>query len=86
MSRRLVGGRRLAVRVLGGAVCGAGLVGAVAYTKADSSQRRRLKISVQGIVRFCRSAYVGLTISVDYWWAGWGLDQVRRYGRGIHRW
>ena len=74
--------RRLKGRLLlGGLLAGGGLAGVVSYAKADSTQRRRAKVGVQGVVRFLRSISVGLTISLDYWWAGRGLDEVVWGGR-----
>ena len=55
---------------------GVGSVGAVGYAGADSTQRRKARVAVEGIVRFLRSVSVGLAISLDYWWAGRGLDEV----------
>ncbi len=40
-------------------------------------------MGVQGVVRFLRSISVGLTISLDYWWAGRGLDEVRTGRTGL---
>ena len=77
MSRR----RRFA-RLLGGLVAAGGLAGAVGYARADSTGRRRALVAGQGVVRFLRSITVGLTISLDYWWAGLRLDQVRE-GVGV---
>ena len=62
--------------VLGVGLCGGGLAGAVSYLRADSVQQRKVQVNVKGVVRFCRSVYVGLRISIDYWWAGYGLDKV----------
>ena len=65
-----------ASRVLGGLLACGGLVGAGSYARADSSQRRRVTVGAEGVVRFLRSISVGLVISLDYWWAGFGLDEV----------
>lgn len=64
-------------RVLfGGLVAGSGLAGTIiSYVRADSTQRRRARVGAEGIIRFLRSVSVGLAISLDYWWAGRGLDQ-----------
>lgn len=69
--------RRRYVRLLFGGVlaCG-GVAGAVSYARADSVERRRAKVGVYGVIRFFRSISVGLIISLDYWWAGRGLDEV----------
>jgi len=34
----------------------------------EAKQRRRLRVSVEGIGRFFRCFYVGMNISLDYWW------------------
>jgi len=67
--------RRLLKLLLGSGV-GGGVLGAVAYYRADSVERRKVLVNVKCVVRFCRSVYIGLRISVDYWWAGYGLDEV----------
>ena len=67
--------RRLLKPLLGLGV-GGGLAGAVAYFRADSVERRKVRVNVNGVVRFCRSVCIGLRISADYWWAGYGLDEV----------
>ena len=59
--------------------CG-GLASVVSYARADTIERRRAKVGLYGIVRFFRSLSVGLVISLDYWWAGRGLDEVRNKG------
>ncbi|XP_055750091.1 uncharacterized aarF domain-containing protein kinase 5-like isoform X1 [Salvelinus fontinalis] len=52
---------------LGVAVSVPAVVG-VQYAFAEPRERRKMKILVKGVGRFCRSIYVGLYISVDYWW------------------
>lgn len=69
--------RRYGRWFLGGLVACGGLAGAVSYARADTAERRRAKVGAQGVVRFLRSISVGLIISLDYWWAGRGLDEVR---------
>ncbi|KAM9306047.1 putative aarF domain-containing protein kinase 5, partial [Gastrophryne carolinensis] len=54
--------------VLLGSVLGAPGLGAVAYLASDGPARRRMRISAQGILRFCRSLKIGFQISMDYWW------------------
>lgn len=65
------------VRLLFGGLfaCGA-VASAASYAWADSIQRRRARVGLYGVVRFFRSISVGLIISLDYWWAGRGLDEV----------
>lgn len=62
---------------MGSLVVCAGAAAALGYAGADSAQRRKTKVGLQGIRRFFRSISVGLIISLDYWWAGRGLDEVR---------
>ncbi|KAK6323869.1 uncharacterized aarF domain-containing protein kinase 5 [Coregonus clupeaformis] len=52
---------------LGVAVSVPAVVG-VRYAFAEPRERRKMKILLKGVGRFCRSIYVGLYISVDYWW------------------
>ncbi|XP_037549571.1 uncharacterized aarF domain-containing protein kinase 5-like [Nematolebias whitei] len=40
----------------------------VQYAVSDRRQRRKMRIVVEGIGRFCRSLSVGVFISLDYWW------------------
>ncbi|XP_024297166.1 uncharacterized aarF domain-containing protein kinase 5 isoform X2 [Oncorhynchus tshawytscha] len=47
---------------------GVPVVVGVQYALAEPRERRKMKILVKGVGRFCRSIYVGLYISVDYWW------------------
>ncbi|XP_073536231.1 uncharacterized aarF domain-containing protein kinase 5 isoform X2 [Phyllobates terribilis] len=51
-----------------GALVGAPSVGALAYYSSDGPRRRRIRISLQGILRFCRSLVIASQISIDYWW------------------
>ena len=62
--------------LLGGVLACGGLAGAVSYARADTIQRRRARVGIHGVVRFFRSISIGLAISLDYWWAGRGLDAV----------
>lgn len=76
-------GRVRVGRLLAGLLTGGGLVGTLSYARADSSKRRRVVVGAEGVVRFLRSISVGLVISLDYWWAGFGLDEVSCYpGQG----
>lgn len=40
----------------------------------EARQRRRLRVSLEGIGRFFRCFYVGMKISLDYWWTLRNLD------------
>ncbi|XP_074414814.1 putative aarF domain-containing protein kinase 5 isoform X3 [Zonotrichia albicollis] len=40
----------------------------VSLALAEPPQRRRARILLEGVGRFCRSLSVGLRISLDYWW------------------
>ncbi|KAM9419313.1 putative aarF domain-containing protein kinase 5 isoform 1-T1 [Salvelinus alpinus] len=51
-----------------GVAVGVPVVVGVQYALAEPRERRKMKILVKGVGRFCRSIYVGLYISVDYWW------------------
>ncbi|XP_058475298.1 uncharacterized aarF domain-containing protein kinase 5 isoform X1 [Solea solea] len=44
-----------------------GAVG-VQYALSEPRERRKMRIVVEGLGRFCRSLSVGMSISVDYWW------------------
>ncbi|KAM4028436.1 putative aarF domain-containing protein kinase 5 isoform 1-T1 [Anomaloglossus baeobatrachus] len=51
-----------------GVLVGTPSVGALVYYSSDVPQRRKIRISLQGILRFCRSLVVASQISIDYWW------------------
>ncbi|KAJ8267556.1 hypothetical protein COCON_G00127280 [Conger conger] len=51
-----------------GVSVGVPLVVGVRYAISEPRDRRKIKILAEGISRFCRSLYVGIFISVDYWW------------------
>ncbi|XP_069478049.1 uncharacterized aarF domain-containing protein kinase 5 [Ambystoma mexicanum] len=38
------------------------------YTMANAHEKRKMRIVVEGVGRFCRALSVGMQISVDYWW------------------
>lgn len=54
----------------------AGALGGITYATATSTERRKLRIGLSGVTRFLRSVSIGLLISLDYWWAGRGLEEV----------
>ncbi|XP_048849159.1 uncharacterized aarF domain-containing protein kinase 5 isoform X1 [Brienomyrus brachyistius] len=60
--------RGLLKKMLLGLLFGAPLVAGVQYGISDNRERRKLRILVEGVGRFCRSLFVGIQISVDYWW------------------
>ena len=72
----MVGRRKLGRLLLGGILAGGGVAGTVAYARADSIERRKIKVGLKGVIRFIRSISVGLLISLDYYWAGRGLDEA----------
>ncbi|XP_067364005.1 uncharacterized aarF domain-containing protein kinase 5 isoform X2 [Channa argus] len=53
---------------------------AVWYAASEPREKRKMRIVIEGFGRFCRSLYVGISISVDYWWttnvALRGLDEI----------
>nr|DBA23930.1 TPA: hypothetical protein GDO54_011642 [Pyxicephalus adspersus] len=51
-----------------GTLLGAPSAGALVYYTSDRPKRRRIRILVQGILRFCRSLKIASHISMDYWW------------------
>ncbi|XP_062342831.1 uncharacterized aarF domain-containing protein kinase 5 isoform X1 [Osmerus eperlanus] len=51
-----------------GVAIGVPVVVGLQYSVSEPRERRRLKILIEGVGRFCRSIHVGLSISLDYWW------------------
>ncbi|KAL2080283.1 hypothetical protein ACEWY4_024076 [Coilia grayii] len=51
-----------------GVAVGTSVVVGVKYAVSEPRERRKMKILSEGVGRFCRSLYVGLVISLDYWW------------------
>nr|XP_032816131.1 uncharacterized aarF domain-containing protein kinase 5 isoform X3 [Petromyzon marinus] len=51
-----------------GSLVGLPLLGGTCYALLDAQTKRKTRILVQGIQRFCRSVHVGMRISGDYWW------------------
>jgi len=45
------------------------------YLLSDQKQQRQIRVTVQGISRFLRSLVVGSTISFDYWWSLYNVDE-----------
>ncbi|XP_026156012.1 putative aarF domain-containing protein kinase 5 isoform X1 [Mastacembelus armatus] len=71
--------RGLLWKTLVGISVGVPVVVGVQYAVSEPSERRKMRIVVEGFGRFCRSLSVGILISVDYWWttnvALHGLDE-----------
>uniref|UniRef100_A0A8C1HTP5 AarF domain containing kinase 5 n=1 Tax=Cyprinus carpio carpio TaxID=630221 RepID=A0A8C1HTP5_CYPCA len=67
-SHRVVKSHRLFRKLLLGVSVGVPLVVGVQYGVSEPRERRKMKILAEGVGRFCRSLYVGLMISADYWW------------------
>lgn len=54
---------------------GSGTAGLAAHNKLwERKQRRKLRVQIEGIGRFFRCFYIGMKISLDYWWTLQGLD------------
>ncbi|CAM4492166.1 unnamed protein product [Lepidochelys olivacea] len=64
------GGRRrgLLWKALLAAGLGLPLAAGTRYGLADAQERRKMRLLVEGVGRFGRSLYVGMRISLDYWW------------------
>ncbi|XP_038249469.1 uncharacterized aarF domain-containing protein kinase 5 isoform X1 [Dermochelys coriacea] len=64
------GGRRrgLLWKVLLAAGLGLPLAAGTRYGLADAQERRKMRLLVEGVGRFGRSLYLGMRISLDYWW------------------
>lgn len=75
--------RKKRAKLLFGGLLACGGIAGLGYARADSSQRRRVTVGAEGVVRFLRSLSVGLVISLDYWWAGWGKDGVSYVSVGV---
>ncbi|XP_059412765.1 uncharacterized aarF domain-containing protein kinase 5 isoform X3 [Carassius carassius] len=67
-SHRVVKSHRLFRKLLVGVSVGVPLGVGVQYAVSEPKERRKMKILAEGVGRFCRSLYVGLMISADYWW------------------
>ncbi|XP_055076611.2 uncharacterized aarF domain-containing protein kinase 5 isoform X1 [Misgurnus anguillicaudatus] len=67
-SLRVVKSHRLFRKLLFGISVGVPFVVGFGYVASDPRERRKMRILAEGVGRFCRSLYVGLKISADYWW------------------
>ncbi|KAK7139014.1 hypothetical protein R3I93_016208 [Phoxinus phoxinus] len=78
-SHRVVKSHRLFRKLLFGVSAGVPLVVGGRYVVSEPREKRKMKILAEGVGRFCRSIYVGLMISADYWWTSnivlRGLDE-----------
>ncbi|KAL3860525.1 hypothetical protein ACJMK2_010643 [Sinanodonta woodiana] len=45
------------------------------YVTLNEPQKRKVRVTLGGFVRFFRSTAIGLTIAVDYKWSLWKLDE-----------
>ncbi|XP_051519159.1 uncharacterized aarF domain-containing protein kinase 5 isoform X3 [Myxocyprinus asiaticus] len=79
-STRVVNSHRFFRKLLTGLSVGVPLVVGVRYVVSEPRERRKIMILAEGVGRFCRSLYVGLMISADYWWTSnialRGMDEV----------
>ncbi|XP_066571954.1 putative aarF domain-containing protein kinase 5 [Amia ocellicauda] len=60
--------RGLVKTVILGVTAAAPFAFGLQYALSGPKERRKMKLVVEGTGRFCRSLYVGLLISADYWW------------------
>lgn len=67
-SHRVVKSHRLFRKLLFGISVGVPFVVGFGYVASQPRERRKMRILAEGVGRFCRSLYVGLKISADYWW------------------
>uniref|UniRef100_A0A8C3S0C3 AarF domain containing kinase 5 n=1 Tax=Chelydra serpentina TaxID=8475 RepID=A0A8C3S0C3_CHESE len=71
--------RGLLWKVLLAAGLGLPLAAGTCYGLADARERRKMRLLVEGVGRFCRSLFLGMRISMHYWWMAhvvlWGVDE-----------
>ncbi|XP_028918370.1 uncharacterized aarF domain-containing protein kinase 5 isoform X6 [Ornithorhynchus anatinus] len=74
-----VGLRKPWKKLLLGTAVGVPLVVGIRYSVAETQERRRMRLLVEGFARFSRSLRLGMQISLDYWWCSnvilRGLDE-----------
>ncbi|XP_041932237.1 uncharacterized aarF domain-containing protein kinase 5 isoform X1 [Alosa sapidissima] len=67
-THRVEKSRGVVTKMLLGVAVGTPVVVGVKYGISEPRERRKMKILAEGAGRFCRSLYIGMVISVDYWW------------------
>nr|XP_033790753.1 uncharacterized aarF domain-containing protein kinase 5 isoform X3 [Geotrypetes seraphini] len=60
--------RRMVKMLALGMISTVPLVAAIHYSLAGPQERRMIRIDIEGVGRFFRSLYIGMKISLDYWW------------------
>ncbi|KAF2364885.1 UbiB domain, partial [Trinorchestia longiramus] len=50
--------------------------GGIYYVLSNDIQKRQMRVTLEGGVRFVRSVCIGLTISLDYWWQTYNVDET----------
>ncbi|TFJ97947.1 aarF domain-containing protein kinase 5 [Platysternon megacephalum] len=72
--------RGLLRKVLLAVGLGLPLAAGTRYGLADAQERRKMRLLVEGVKRFRRSLWLGMKISLDYWWTVnvmlCGVDEV----------
>ncbi|KAK4310372.1 hypothetical protein Pmani_018065 [Petrolisthes manimaculis] len=61
---------------LAGAVVVVPAIGGVYYLAGDDITKRQIRVTIQGVGRFFRTLWIGLSISVDYQWSTYGLEDT----------
>ncbi|XP_042223905.1 uncharacterized aarF domain-containing protein kinase 5-like isoform X2 [Homarus americanus] len=61
---------------LGGVALTVPAAGGVYYLMSDDVTKRQTRVTFEGIGRFFRTLWVGVTISLDYQWSTYGLDDA----------
>ncbi|XP_071552105.1 uncharacterized aarF domain-containing protein kinase 5 isoform X3 [Panulirus ornatus] len=59
---------------IGGVAIAAPTVGGVYYVLSDDVTKRRIRVTFEGIGRFFRTLWIGMTISLDYKWSTYWLE------------
>lgn len=55
------------------------------YSQLTNHEKRIVRVTLSGMSRFARSLKVGLTISLDYLWSLWGLEEgTPEYETAVH--
>ncbi|TRY96812.1 hypothetical protein DNTS_015986 [Danionella cerebrum] len=67
-SHRVVKSHRIFRKLMIGFSVGIPFIVGAKFLVSEPRERRKMKILAEGVGRFCRSLYVGLMISADYWW------------------